>query len=48
MDPVGIINPATSGGHKYFWLVKDLCTGFDWVFTSKDKSADTAVSVIDK
>ena len=36
MDPVGIINPAASNGHKYFWLIKDVATGYDWVFTSLD------------
>jgi hypothetical protein len=47
LDPVGIINPAASNGHKYFWLVKDVCTGYNWVLTSKDKSADSAMSAID-
>ena len=48
LDPVGIINPVASNGHKYFWLVKDVATGYDWVYTSKDKSAQTCVSVIDQ
>ena len=46
MDPVGIINPASADGYKYFFLVKDIKSGYLQVFCTKDKSAETVVEVL--
>ena len=48
MDPVGIISPSTVDGYKYFFLVKDIKSGYLQVFCTRDKSAETVVEVLRK
>jgi hypothetical protein len=47
IDPAGPINPQTRGGHKYFWLIKDVCTGYIWAITSSSKSAVSCIDALD-
>jgi hypothetical protein len=46
-DPVGPINPITREGFKWFFLFKDVCTGFDHVVMTEDKSAESFLKAVD-
>lgn len=47
-DPVGKINPESANGDVWFILFKDICTGFEYVVTSKTKSAKAFVDALDE
>lgn len=45
---MGIISPATIDGYKYFWLFKDVCTGFNHVYLSANKDSNTFLEALDE
>jgi hypothetical protein len=47
-DPIGPISPLSSSGHKYFFLFKDVATGYNHVMTSPSKEAARIVHCLEE
>ena len=46
MDPVGPITPASSEGYDYFYLFKDVASGFNTVLCASSKNSDHILQAV--